>query len=42
MSVEIMHKESVFASPIGTRDKPTIDIFSIHEQRAGRLVLDPA
>ena len=42
MSVKILHKESVSASPIDTRDRPTIDIFSIHEQRAGRLVLDPA
>ena len=42
MSVKILHKESVAASPNGTRDRVTIDIFSIHEHRAGRLVLDPA
>ena len=35
------HKESVSTSPI-TRDRTTIDIFTIHEQQAGRLVLDPA
>ena len=36
-----VNKESVSVSPIDT-DESTIDIFSIHEQRAGRLVLDPA
>ena len=36
-----INKESVSVSPIDTNG-PTIDIFSIHEQRAGRLVLDPA
>ena len=42
MSEKKLHEESVFASPIGTRDTPAIDIFSIHERQAGRLVLDPA
>ena len=43
ISVKMLNKESESASPtIGTRDRSTIDIFSIHEQQAGRLVLDPA
>ena len=42
MAAKMLHKESASANPIDTGDRPTIDIFSIHELQAGRLVLDPA
>ncbi|KAF8801504.1 hypothetical protein BYT27DRAFT_6794910 [Phlegmacium glaucopus] len=42
MSVNTLHKEALSAASPTDNDKPVIDIFSIHEQRAGRLVLDPA
>ncbi|KAF8799750.1 MFS general substrate transporter [Phlegmacium glaucopus] len=42
MSVNTLNKEALSAASPIDNDKPVIDIFSIHEQRAGRLVLDPA